>query len=77
MVYVKSARKKCNLTEQKGKKCYSGIQEYILPMVKYKDPVTNNIVLQILNDGTEHEENLQAVTKTSACFSARERNMNG
>jgi bacterioferritin len=30
-------------------------------MVKSKDPVTNNIVLQILTDGIEYEDDLQAV----------------
>jgi len=43
--------------------CYSGIQKYILQMVKDKDPVTNNIVLQILTDGTGHEDSLQAATE--------------
>lgn len=30
-------------------------------MVKAKDPVTNNTVLQILTDGIEYEDDLQAV----------------
>jgi bacterioferritin len=41
--------------------CYPGIQWYILQIVKDKDPVTYNIVLQILTDEIEHEDNLQAV----------------
>ena len=43
--------------------CYPGVQWYILQMVKDKDQVTYNIVLQILTDEIEHEDNLQAVTE--------------
>ena len=43
--------------------CYPGVQWYILQMVKDKEPVTYNIVLQILTDEIEHEDDLQAVTE--------------
>lgn len=41
--------------------CYPGVQWYILQLVKDKNPVTYNIVLQILTDEIEHEDDLQAV----------------
>ncbi|WP_158024158.1 hypothetical protein [Methanosarcina horonobensis] len=43
--------------------CYPGVQLYILQMVKEKDPVKHNIVLQILTDEIEHEDDLQVVTE--------------
>jgi ferritin-like protein len=43
--------------------CYPGVQMVYPSMVKAKDPVTNNIVLQILTDGIEYEDDLQAVIK--------------
>ncbi|MDR7665448.1 hypothetical protein RG963_06545 [Methanosarcina sp. Z-7115] len=43
--------------------CYPGVQWYILQMVKDKDPVIYNTVLQILTDEIEHEDDLQAVTE--------------
>jgi hypothetical protein len=54
-------------------------------MVKAKDPVTNNIVLQILTDGIEYEDDLQAVIKDigllqsnkSCSISYKMRDMNG
>ncbi|MFZ2497466.1 hypothetical protein [Methanosarcina sp.] len=39
-------------------------------MVKDKNPVTYNIVFQILTDEIEHEDNPQAVTEYITCFRA-------
>ena len=45
----------------KGEQCAIQVYNSILQMVKDKDPVTYNIVLQILTDEIEHEDDLQAV----------------
>jgi len=45
----------------KGEQCAIGVYNDILEQTKDKDPVTYNIVLQILQDEVEHEEDLQAL----------------
>lgn len=45
----------------KGEQCAIQVYNGILQMVKDKDPVTYNIVLQILTDEIEHEDDLQNV----------------
>lgn len=52
-----------NILEQnvKGERCAIDTYSDILELTKDKDPVTYNIVLQILQDEIEHEEDLQAL----------------
>lgn len=45
----------------KGEQCAIQVYSNILDKVKDKDPVTYEIVLQILTDEIEHEDDLQAV----------------
>ncbi len=45
----------------KGEQCAIQVYNSILAKVKDKDPVTYEIVLQILTDEIEHEDDLQAV----------------
>ncbi len=45
----------------KGEQCAIQTYNTILNKVKDKDPVTYNIVLQIMTDEIEHEDDLQAV----------------
>ncbi|WP_340817739.1 ferritin-like domain-containing protein [Methanolobus sp. WCC4] len=45
----------------KGEQCAIQVYNNILEKVKDKDPVTYEIVLQILTDEIEHEDDLQAV----------------
>lgn len=52
-----------NILEQniKGERCAINTYSDILDLVDSKDPLTYNIVLQILQDEVEHEEDLQAL----------------
>ncbi|MBN2363949.1 ferritin [candidate division WOR-3 bacterium] len=52
-----------NILEQnvKGERCAIDTYSDILELTKDKDPVTYNIILQILQDEIEHEEDLQAL----------------
>ena len=45
----------------KGEQCAITVYKQLLDYTAGKDPVTNNIVLQILQDEVEHEEDLQAL----------------
>jgi bacterioferritin len=45
----------------KGEQCAIGVYESLIELTAQKDPVTYNIVLQILQDEVEHEEDLQAL----------------
>jgi bacterioferritin len=45
----------------KGEQCAIEVYNEILQIVKDKDPVTYNMVLQILTDEVEHEEDLEAI----------------
>jgi len=45
----------------KGEQCAIGVYKRLLEITKDKDPVTYNIVLQILQQEVEHEEDLQAL----------------
>jgi bacterioferritin len=45
----------------KGEQCAITVYKSLLDYTAGKDPVTNNIVLQILQDEVEHEEDLQAL----------------
>lgn len=44
----------------KGEQCAITTYKNLVNLTNGKDPVTNNIVLQILQDEVEHEEDLQA-----------------
>jgi bacterioferritin len=44
-----------------GERCAIGFYKRLLESVQGKDPVTYNIVLQILQDEVEHEEDLQSL----------------
>ena len=45
----------------KGEQCAIGVYRDLLETTVLKDPVTYNIVLQILQDEVEHEEDLQSL----------------
>lgn len=45
----------------KGERCAISVYQNLLQLVKDKDPVTYNIVLNILQQEVEHEEDLQAL----------------
>lgn len=45
----------------KGEQCAIDVYQKLLQLVKDKDPVTYNIVLNILQQEVEHEEDLQAL----------------
>jgi bacterioferritin len=45
----------------KGEQCAIGVYSALLRETKDTDPITYNIVLQILQDEEEHEEDLQAL----------------
>ncbi|MDZ7260618.1 MAG: ferritin-like domain-containing protein [candidate division KSB1 bacterium] len=45
----------------KGEQCAIEVYQKLLQSVKDKDPVTYNLVLEILEDEIEHEEDLQAI----------------
>jgi bacterioferritin len=45
----------------KGEQCAIDVYTSLLETVKDKDPVTYNMVLEILEDEVEHEEDLQAI----------------
>ncbi len=47
----------------KGEQCAIATYKRILELTMAKDPVTYNIVLQILQDEVEHEEDLQALNE--------------
>ncbi len=47
----------------KGERCAIDTYSDILDLTKDKDPVTYNLVLQILQDEVEHEEDLQALVE--------------
>ncbi|MBN1620385.1 ferritin [candidate division WOR-3 bacterium] len=54
-----------NILDQnvKGERCAIDTYSDILDLTKDKDPVTYNLVLQILQDEVEHEEDLQALVE--------------
>lgn len=45
----------------KGEQCAIGTYKHLLDLTRETDPVTYNIVLQILQQEVEHEEDLQAL----------------
>jgi len=45
----------------KGEQCAIGVYKKLLDITREKDPVTYNMVLQILQQEVEHEEDLQAL----------------
>jgi bacterioferritin len=47
----------------KGEQCAIDVYQGLLSMVKDKDPITYNMVLEILEDEVEHEEDLQAIVE--------------
>lgn len=44
-----------------GERCAIEVYSHLLEMTKDKDPITYNIVLQILQDEVEHEEDFQVL----------------
>ena len=54
-----------NVLEQniKGERCAIQVYNALLETTAHKDPVTYNIVLQILQDEVEHEEDLQSLSE--------------
>ena len=46
-----------------GERCAIGFYKKLLEATQGKDPVTYNIVLQILQDEVEHEEDLQSLAE--------------
>ncbi len=54
-----------NILEQnvKGERCAIEVYNALLETTAHKDPVTYNIVLQILQDEVEHEEDLQSLSE--------------
>ena len=51
------------LVEQniKGEQCAIDVYKGLLDTIKDRDPITSNMVLEILEDEVEHEEDLQAI----------------
>ena len=47
----------------KGEQCAIGVYRKLLEITATKDPVTYNIVVQILQDEVEHEEDLQSLVE--------------
>ena len=47
----------------KGERCAIGFYKKLLEATQGKDPVTYNIVLQILQDEVAHEEDLQSLSE--------------
>jgi bacterioferritin len=47
----------------KGERCAIGFYQKLLEATQLKDPVTYNIVLQILQDEVAHEEDLQSLSE--------------
>jgi bacterioferritin len=47
----------------KGERCAIGFYKRLLDATQGKDPVTSNMVLQILQDEVAHEEDLQALSE--------------
>jgi bacterioferritin len=47
----------------KGEQCAIEVYQQLIELTKDADPVTYNIVLQILTDEIEHEEDLQALAE--------------
>jgi len=47
----------------KGEQCAIGAYNNLLMFTRDRDPVTYNIILQILQDEVEHEEDLQALVE--------------
>jgi len=47
----------------KGERCAIGYYKKLLEMTQAKDPVTYNLVLQILQDEVAHEEDLQSLAE--------------
>lgn len=45
----------------KGEQCAIEVYQRLVELTKEADPITYNIVLQILTDEVEHEEDLQAI----------------
>lgn len=45
----------------KGEQCAIDVYQGLLEIVKDKDPLTYNMVMEILEDEVEHEEDLQAI----------------
>jgi bacterioferritin len=47
----------------RGEQCAIGVYKKLLEITATKDPVTYNIVVQILQDEVEHEEDLQSLVE--------------
>lgn len=55
----------------KGEQCAIATYKALLETTQAKDPVTYNVVLQILSDEVEHEEDLQALKEDLDLLTAR------
>lgn len=60
---VDSAVRKILDQNIKGEQCAIDVYNSLLNFTKDKDPITYNLVLQILTDEVEHEEDLQALVE--------------
>jgi bacterioferritin len=47
----------------KGEQCAIGVYKNLIETIKDTDPVTYNIIVDILEDEVEHEEDLQAISE--------------
>ena len=47
----------------KGEQCAIDVYQQLVKLTKDSDPITYNIVLEILTDEVEHEEDLQAIVE--------------
>jgi len=55
----------------KGEQCAIDVYQKLLGILKDKDPITYNIVLQILQDEVEHEEDLQSLLEDLSIMEKR------
>lgn len=55
----------------KGEQCAIGVYQRLMELTKDTDPITHNMVLEILTDEVEHEEDLQAILEDIQLMKAR------
>ncbi len=60
--------KKLLMQNIKGEQCAISVYKSLVDLTADKDPVTYNIVLQILQDEVEHEEDLQSLEEDLSDF---------
>ena len=54
-----------------GEQCAIGVYQQLMELTKDTDPITHNMVLEILTDEVEHEEDLQAILEDIQLMKAR------